>query len=535
MFNAAWIFLGVLVLFFIAFRFYGRFLNRTFQINNNDPTPAHTEFDGVDFIPAKNWWVLFGHHFSSICGAGPILGPVFAVIFWGWAPSLIWVVLGAMLMGAVADYASLVLSMKAKGLSIAKIADHEISPLASKFFSWFIWVALILVVAVFATEGAKTLVSTPQVVLPSLGIIPIALIVGLFLKKGPVLASLFGVGALFLLMYLGQLWPIDLETIFGKHTYLFWLLTLLLYCLIASVLPVDKLLQPRDYISSFLLFLTIGFGIVSVFVTQPSFSFDEASFGFFPENANGPLFPMLFVTIACGAISGFHSLVSSGTTCKQISCQSHALRIGYGGMLLEGIVAVLVIICVGAVLGQEQTKTILQNSSAIGVFGEGYGQLVSYIMGSFGITFAVLALNTFILTTLDSATRITRYLTTDLFKIKMWPATFLVVILAGLLAYSGQSKLIWPVFGTANQLIAGIALLVSSCWLLKRGQTFWPVLIPAFLMLITTFVAFSWQIWRSLAAEKPKYILAFASLLLIVLAIVILQQVWNHFKKQRLA
>lgn len=525
--NAFLILIVTIILFLLAYRFYGKFLDYLYGIDPHQKTPAHTHYDGVDFVPSKNWLVLFGHHFSSICGAGPIVGPVLAVAYWGWAPSLMWIILGAMLMGAVADYSSLVLGMKHEGESIAQIAKPEISPKARLLFSWFIWVAVILVIAVFALFGAKTLVQEPTAVMPSMGLIPTALLIGFLMYKKNVKTSLvtvIGLSILTLLLVGGKYFPFSIPEFFLMDSSQIWIFILLIYCLVASVTPVDILLQPRDYLASFLLFLTIGVGVISIFITQPQINL-PAYQGFEPETwpKAGPLFPMLFVTIACGAISGFHSLVSSGTTCKQIDKETHACRIGYGGMLMEGLVAVMVLICVGAGLTEIRLGEILRSSSPIGAFAEGYGNLSSFLWGDgFGKSFAILALNTFILTTLDSATRIARYLTMDLFKIaNKYIATLIVIILAGGLALSGQWKVIWPAFGTANQLIAGLSLLVASCWLMNRGKPAWYTLIPSLLMLMITMSAFGIQIYRSLMGSQPDYFIAITAMILVVLSLIV--------------
>lgn len=535
--NSLVILVATLILFFLAYRLYGRFLNRLYQINPSNKTPAHTKYDGIDFVPAKNWIVLFGHHFSSICGAGPIVGPVLAVAYWGWAPSMIWILIGAVLMGAVADYSSLVLSMRAGGCSISEVAKPEISPRARLLFSWFIWVAVILVIAVFALFGAKTLVKEPQAVAPSMGLIPVALITGWLLYRRKVKTlwgTLFGLGMLLLLLWLGRLFPLSLPDALGLSSTNIWIIILLSYCLIASVTPINILLQPRDYIASYLLIATIAIGVISIFVLHPQMNLHDFH-AWHPKESwpmAGPMFPMLFVTIACGAISGFHSLVSSGTTCKQIANETHACRIGYGGMLVEGLVGVMVLICVAAGLSHAELNDIVRSGGPIAAFGEGYGNLSSFFLGDYGKVFAILALNTFILTTLDSATRIARYLTMDLFRVKnMYVATAIVVIAAGLLALTGHWNLIWPAFGTANQLIAGLSLLVASCWLIKRGRPSLVTLIPSLIMLVITTSAFVYQIIQSLGKAEPNYLIAGIAALLIVLSLIVFWESMGVLRK----
>lgn len=527
--NSLLIILGSLVLFILAYRIYTRFLSRVYQLDSRNKTPAYTKSDGVDYIPAKSWLVLFGHHFSSICGAGPIVGPVLAVAYWGWAPSLLWILVGVVLMGAVADFSSLVLSVRAGGVSISEVAKPEISPRARLLFSWFIWLTVILVITVFAIFGAKTLVKEPQVVLPSMGLIPVAVLTGWILyrvKVNTIWGTLLGLSLLVGLLVYGRFLPLELPSLFGLTSTQVWIIVLLIYCVIASVTPVNILLQPRDYIASYLLFFTIAVGLISIAVVQPSMD-PQSLHHWYPKEAwpaAGPLFPMLFVTIACGAISGFHSLVASGTTCKQIADETHSCRIGYGGMLMEGVVAVMVLICVAAGLSRIQLGSILGSGGGgpIAAFGEGFGNLSSFIMGDYGKVFACLALNTFILTTLDSATRIARYLTMDLFKIKdKYLATIIVVVVAGALALSGHWSRIWPAFGTANQLIAGLALLVASCWLIKRKKPSIFTLIPSIIMLIVTTTAFIYQIIVSINKTEPDYLIAGVASVLIILSAVV--------------
>jgi len=228
--------------------------------------------DDVDYIPAKNWWVLFGHHFSSICGAGPIVGPVLAVAYWGWGVSVIWILFGGILMGAVSDFSSLVVSMRSRGESISNIAGHEISRNVRIYFSIFIWISLVLVIAVFAIFAAKTFIEEPEAVLPSFGLIPTALLVGWLLyrtRTSNILATVIGLVILGALLFGGSIFPISLPDLGPFSAQTFWIFLLLIYCFVASVIPVQVLLQPRDYLASFILFAMIGIGILSIFVTQP--------------------------------------------------------------------------------------------------------------------------------------------------------------------------------------------------------------------------------------------------------------------------
>ncbi|MCB9799467.1 MAG: carbon starvation protein A [Candidatus Omnitrophica bacterium] len=538
--NSAILLLIAIICFTAGYRLYGRFLSRRiFELDSSRPTPAHTENDGVDFVPAPNWWVLFGHHFSSICGAGPIIGPALACAYWGWGVGLIWLIIGSVWMGAVSDFSSLVMSVRAKGQSIAQIAGVEISTRVKFYFLIFLWVSLILVIAVFSIFAAKTFTAEPDAVIPSFGLIPTAVLAGwmLYYKKiSNVIVTPVGLGALVFLLYLGTRIHVIMPAVGPVDGQACWILILLAYCFVASVVPVNILLQPRDYLASFILFALIFLGIAGVLVKAPRM--DAPAFTQFAPVAwpeAGPLWPMLFVTIACGAISGFHALVSSGTTCKQIATEAHACRIGYGGMLVESLVGVLVIIAVTAGLGSGRLSELLANGGPIAAFSHGYGSISEVFLGGYGKSFAVLALNAFILTTLDSATRITRYITAELFGVSnKYLATAIAVAASGILAMTGKWNLLWPAFGAANQLIAGITLMVASCWLLNRGRSFYMTLIPACFMLVTTIAAFALQIIQALGLNKspvsPDWLMVVVPLLLIGLAANILLEVLKLMK-----
>ncbi len=530
--NSVWLLVGALVWFALGYIFYGKRLAREYGVDPDRETPAHTMEDGVDYVPARNWVVLFGHHFSSICGAGPIIGPALAVAYWGWAPSIVWVFLGAVLMGAVADFTSLFVSVRSEGHTIADIAQPEISPRARLLFSWFIWVALVLVVAVFAIFAARTFIKEPHAVIPSLAMIPVAVLTGHLLYRTQVseqVATLIGLGLLAASLILGTQFPVELPGFAGLSAESVWIILLLVYCFVASITPVQVLLQPRDFLASFLLFGAITIGISSILISAPEMQ-AKAFNGFHPSDwpAAGPMWPMLFVTIACGAISGFHSLVSSGTTCKQLDNEAHACRVGYGGMIVEGLVGVLVIICVGSSLSVVELREVLGPSGGgpISAFALGYGDITRPILGPYGQAFAIMALNAFILTTLDTATRIGRYLTAEIVGTdNMYISTALVTGCGGALAMTGQWTVLWPAFGTSNQLIAALALLVSSCWMMRRGRTAMYTFIPACVMLATTLAAFLYQLYGALTkidpatgSASPNWFLAGLVVLLIVLA-----------------
>jgi len=500
-----------LVLFFWAYRFYAKKLENLWQIDPKRSTPAFSKYDSVDYIPAKNWLVLFGHHFASIAGAGPIIGPVIAVMLWGWLPALLWVVTGTIFIGGVHDFGSLITSVREGGSSVADIAQHVISRRAKILFSLFVWLALILVIAVFVYLCADTFVKEPRIVLPSLGLIPAAMLVGYLLyhlKANSVLSTILGL--LFLVNLI--LWGNKLTI---NSSLNLWILVLFIYCYFASILPVNMLLQPRDYLSSFLLFFGAGIGYAGLLLSRPVINMPSYR-GW--TASEGYLWPALFVTVACGAVSGFHALIASGTSSKQIANERHAKRIGYGGMVAEGLVAVLTIIATAILFKRgEDLGAALKSSGPIGIFAKGYGRITAGVLGSYGSFIAVTILNAFILTTLDTATRISRYLTEELFKIKnRYLSTLLIIILSAALAFSGKWQKIWPVFGASNQLVAALALFVLSCWLLAKGKSVKFTLWPAFFMLVTTVAALVFQVVKYFI---QKDIILFAvSAILIVLA-----------------
>jgi carbon starvation protein len=517
---------------------YGRLVARLLGVDPSRPTPALTRGDGVDFVPARHWLVLFGHHFASICAAGPIVGPALAVAYWGWAPSIVWIALGGVLMGAVADFSALVVAVRHGGVSIAEVAGQVVSHRARMLFSVFILIALVLILAVFTVLTAGTFVQAPEIVVPSWGILPVAFFVGLALYRGRASATrlggatVLGLAAVGGLLALGHAFPPPVPHVAGLAPQTFWILVLLAYCFAASVLPVQYLLQPRDYLSSYVLFATIGLGFAGILVAGPSFQ--SAPFhAFRPADwpLAGPLWPLMFVTIACGAISGFHSVVSSGTTCKQLASEAHACRIGYGAMLTESAVATLVVVAVGAGLSGARHAELLRGpGGAISAFGEGYGSLTGWLLGDYGRTFAIMALNFFILTTLDTATRLGRYLLEELTGWRnRYVPTLLIVTAAGSLAFSGQWRALWPAFGASNQLVAALALLVVSCWLAQRGTSSRVTLLPALAMLVTTIGALVWQIQVALEGvgrKGPDWFLAGLCAVLIVLAAAVSLEAW---------
>ena len=496
-----------LVLFIVAYRFYGRFMERMWDISAGRKTPVMEKQDGVDYVPARHWTILFGHHFASIAGAGPILGPVIACMLWGWLPAALWVILGSILLGGMHDFSALVLSMRHKGRSIGEITESVMGRRSRILFSLFIWLALILVVAVFVSVTANTFVQAPEIVIPTFGLILIAMLFGLLVYRFNCHYIYATIGALVLLSSLfvvGNRYPVSFSV---AEPLKLWIIILVAYSFVASIMPVNLLLQPRDYLSSFLLIAGLVLGYAGLFTSRPAIN-TPAYISFTAAGQKGTLWPMMFVIIACGAISGFHSLVASGTTSKQITSEKDAKKIGYGSMLTEGVLSVLALLCVCAGLYWKKDGSsfnypeLMATGNWIGTFATGYGQVISRILNpDVGKMLAIVMINAFVLTTLDTSARITRYISQELFgeswNVKIFRnryfSTFFIVLIAGWLAFGNWQK-IWPVFGAANQLVATIALFVAGMFLLRwRKKVSLATFLPSLFMFLTTITALLYQ------------------------------------------
>ncbi|MFH1347719.1 MAG: carbon starvation protein A [Candidatus Margulisiibacteriota bacterium] len=517
-----------LALFATGYFFYARFIEKkVWQVDFSKKTPAVIKDDGLDYVPAKHWTVLFGHHFASIAGAGPIIGPVIACSLFGWGPALLWIIVGSIFIGGVHDFSALMLSLRHHGATVGHVAESVLSRRSRLVFSSFLWLALILVVAVFAAITAKTMVAEPRIVIPSFGIIFIAVLFGLMIYRWQVnqwQATLVALAMIGYLIYLGLQYPITLDL---PNALNLWIVILLAYAYIASILPVNFLLQPRDYLSAFILFFGLALGYLGIFVSTPKMN---APMFISHQSSQGPLWPMMFVIIACGAISGFHSLISSGTTSKQLPRKRAAKRVTFGGMILEGVLSLLAIIAVcaglqwvGGTPGLVYPE-LMKESGWIVTFGKGFGQLVAPLIGStLGALIAMFTLNAFVLTTLDSATRITRYITEEMFGdalgIKLlknkYLSTLLIVLLAFWLAMGSWTAL-WPVFGASNQLIAAMVLLLASVYLFQKRQPSLYTFIPAIFMTITTIGALIYEMF--IFFQKNNFLLFTIAAILLVLA-----------------
>jgi carbon starvation protein len=516
---------------YLGYLFYGRVIARLWDFQPDRPTPAQESPDGVDYVAARHWTVLFGHHFASIAGVGPIVGPLLACAMWGWLPTVLWVVVGSVFLGAVHDFSSLMASLRARGKSIAEIAETNLGHRVRVIFGAFLWVALILVVSVFAHFGAQTLAMTPEVVIPTFGVVAVALIVGYLLYRrdmSQLPATVIGLALLGGCIYLGYRVPVELP--WGDQNILAWTLILLGYAYVASITPVNLLLQPRDYLSTFVLYLGLLAGYAGLVLTRPEI--EAPAMRAFSNETQGPLWPMLFVIVACGAISGFHSLIASGTTAKQLGNEGDAPRVGYGAMIIEGALAVLAIVAVVAGLkwsGEGGFPALLAEKGPLGTFAAGFATLTAPIFRDpfIGSLVALTILKTFVMTTLDSATRITRYIGEELFAEGLglgflqnrFLSTALIVGAALYLAL-GSWQNVWPVFGSANQLIAALALLVLTVVLWRRGKPVVYTLLPFLFMMVTTIGALIHQGREFLTGEKPA--LAAISGALILLALMML-------------
>lgn len=544
--------------FILAYNTYGRWLSqRIFRTSASAVVPAVELQDDVDFVPT-NRHVLFGHHFTSIAGTGPIVGPAIAV-FWGWLPALLWVVFGSIFVGAVHDFGALVISLRNRGQTIGEVAGRLINPRARMLFLMILFFALTIVLAIFGLVIASIFTIYPESVLSVWIAMPVAVGVGIWVhrKQGSLLVpSLVALGILYGSVLLGvysEHFRLTLPSwmLIYDSSLITWTVILMAYCFVASVLPVWVLLQPRDFINSHqlvvaLVLLVVGFLVACVTGQADLASSAPAVATTVPADAP-PIFPFLFITIACGACSGFHCLVSSGTSSKQISSETDAQFVGYGSMLLEGALAVLVILacCAGlgmgriaktdgqwapvvadgtAVVGEAAWRDVYQADGSwasfklgakVGAFVEGGANFLG-ALGlplQLGVGIIAVLVACFAATTLDTATRLQRYVIQELATtLRVAPlkgkygATLFAVSLGSLVAMipggpkntPGQGGLIlWPLFGATNQLLAGLAFLVLVFYLARRGLPVLFALIPAVAMTILPFVALLWQLFNT--------------------------------------
>lgn len=534
-----------IICFLLAYIIYGKFLKKLFNISNQNTVPSKSLRDGRDYVPTKPS-ILFGHHFASIAGSGPIVGPVLAGYF-GWGPTVLWIIIGTIFVGAVHDFSTLVVSGRHQGKTIGGIIEEYLGLTGKVIFLVFTWSALVLVVGIFTILIAKICVSRPSVATSSILFILMAPFFGhLINKKGISLlkGTLIFLPLLFLSVVVGIKFPLNLQQIFNvsnEWTYRIFVFILLFYVFIASILPVWFLLQPRDYLNSYLLYVILILSVAGIFIIAPDFNLPAFTDWRVLVSAKGEkmsLFPLLFVVVACGACSGFHSLVSSGTTSKQVNKESDMLSISYGGMLTEGVLALVAVISI-AILSKGEFTEIMNAKSPVNAFSSGIAGILSQLgmPFKFGVTFIALTVSAFMLTTLDTATRLSRFTWQELFgsKIKIFTqskkinllkniyfATFISVLAAGYLAFSGNGKLIWPVFGAANQLLAALSLLVITLYLIKRKVNYWITLIPTIFMLVIS----SWALILLFMSNYGKnFALIITSALLLVMTVILIIKV----------
>jgi len=529
--------IGAIILFLIAYTAYGGWLAKQWGLDAKRETPAHTMYDGVDYVPAKAP-VLLGHHFASIAGAGPINGPIQAAIF-GWLPVALWIIVGSIFLGAPHDFGSLQASLRHKGKSIGDIIEVNVGITGKRLFLLFSWLTLVLIVAAFANIVADTFVSTPQAATASVLFIPLAVAFGFSVYRRNAslsVSTVIGVIILLLCIVIGYFAPLSL----AKTT---WIVILSLYIIAASVMPVWILLQPRDYLNSFLLYGIMVGGILGILLYNPGIQLPAVtSF----KVGTQYLFPMLFVTVACGAISGFHSLVASGTTAKQLDKEGDARLIGYGSMLIEGVLAVIAIITAAYLANDKFTE--LMKAGPTNVFADGLGTFMTSFGLNFtiGKTFAALAVSAFAMTTLDTATRLGRFAFQEFFENisddkgstnaaakffgDRFVASVITVVAAVILAFTSW-QVIWPIFGSANQLLAAIALLSVAAWLANAGKNNTMLILPMIFMFAVTLTALVFLIMTNAAAGK--YLLVVFAVLLFILAILLIIQAYSVLTGKR--
>ena len=525
------------IILLLAYRFYGTYAYKKFGLDDTKKAPSHLLRDGVDYEPSKPIMVL-GHHFASIAGAGPIVGPIIAVTF-GWVPAVIWILVGGIFFGAVHDLGSMAASLRTDGKSIGVIIRNQIGPKGKQLFVIFSFSTLILVIGVFADIIAKTFISNPGVASASILFILLAVAFGFVNrwvgsgKLAFVILTLVGVVLMYYFVYLGTQIPFEMS-------YSFWILALLGYAFLASVTPVSMLLQPRDYLNSYLLYGMMIAAVAGVFIANPQI---EMATQIHASNKSlGYVFPVLFVTIACGAISGFHSLVASGTTSKQLDKVSDAKVVGFGGMLIESFLAIISVGAV-AVLSRDEYASRLGVEGPVALFSNGIGGMIATLglSETFAVGFVALTVSAFALTTLDTCTRLARFTLQEYFEDIPQPvaqtlannrylSTVVVVILSILLLASGEFETLWPIFGSANQLLAALALLTIAVWLIRKKISATFVMVPMFFMFTVTLASLGLFAWKNF--QEKGYVLAIIAALLFVLAISLIFLAFKSLKTE---
>ena len=525
---------GVLMMV-LGYFLYSKFLSkRVYKLDPAYETPAHKYRDGIDYVPA-NKWVLWGHHFTSVAGAAPIVGPAVAVI-WGWLPAFLWVTLGTVFFAGMHDMGALWASARHKGRSIGTLSGRYIGGSGRILFLVVIFFLLLMVNAVFAVVIADLLISTPTAVIPTWGAIAVALLIGQAIyrmKWNLALVSVVGVAVLYGLIILGDIFPIVLpETILGMSSAAFWIIVLFLYAGVASLLPVWMLLQPRDYINGLQLFVGLGLLYLAIFISNPTVVAPAINHNV-PEGTPG-IMPLLFVTVACGAISGFHGVVASGTSSKQLNNENDARLVGYFGAVGEGLLALGTIVATtsgfATLAAWEEVYSAFNEGGAAAFVQAGGGILNAGLAIPESLSATILATMAvlFAATTMDTGVRLQRFVTAEIFelfniKLNVFMSTLIVLLTGFALAFSagGDGRggmIIWPLFGTTNQLLAALTMSILVVILLRTKRPVWPVLIPLIFVFFVSMYAAIIQLGTFIAEGNW--------LLVVIDAIILMAAVW---------
>ncbi|MEX0905210.1 MAG: carbon starvation protein A [Balneolaceae bacterium] len=569
--QASWVAALSLFLFFIGYRYYSKFLaEKIYRLNPDFMTPAHRFKDGVDYVPA-NKYVLLGHHFTSIAGAAPIVGPAIAV-YWGWLPAMLWVVIGTVFAAGVHDFGTMVLSVRNKGQSIGVLADKLVGRRAKILFLFIILILVLMVNAVFAWVISNLFISFPSSVLSIFIQIPLAVWIGIraYRASGSMLIpSIIVLVVMYFTAIIASYVPvlqIDLVQYFGgeenvvllgftgiEMAFFTWITILMVYVYIASTLPVWMLLQPRDLINSYQLLIGLGILYLGLFVTSPEITAPATNEG----AGDVSWFPLLFITIACGAISGFHGLVSSGTSAKQLDKETDARFVGYLAAIGEGSLALITIVAV--VTYFNTTGEFLEHyhsfeeagASGLGIFVQGAAQLATGLMIPLQAAETIIAVIviSFAATTLDTSVRLMRYIFNELGReynirpltrihtsttIAVGASAALVLLPEGPLGFGSGGYLLWPLFGTANQLLAGISLLLITIWLKRQGRSIIYTLVPMIFVLFMTLWAMTQQVvfdWSGMGESDGNLLLFFFGAIILGFSVWIFLEAIVLFRK----
>ena len=536
---------------FVGYKFYSKFIaERIYQLDSDFETPSHTMRDGLDYVPTHRV-VLWGHHFTAVAGAAPIIGPGIAVI-WGWLPAFVWVVVGTMFFAGVHDFGAVWASVRNRARSVGALTGDVVSQRARTLFMIIIFLLLMMVNAVFAVAISVALQATPSSVIPTWSAIAVALVIGVLIYRVhiPILwPTVIGTIILYAVIYLGEVIPIELpKQALGLLPGAQWIVILFIYATIASLLPVWLLLQPRDYINGIQLFIGLGLLYGTILIAQPSIVAPAIN----PNVPAGapPMIPLLFVTIACGAISGFHGLVGSGTTSKQLNKETDARFVGYLGSVGEGALALVAIIATSAgfaSLADWEAMYSAFGNGGMAAFVQGGATIVaagSPLSVEFGATLLTVMAVLFAGTTMDAGVRLQRYIVQEWGSIYRIPvlqngyvATFAAVAACLTLAFGAGGAdgtggmLIWPLFGTTNQLLAGLTLLVISVMLVKLGRPARYTLIPMVFVTIMAFLSALYQLWDLYNAAQ--YLLLSLDVLIIIAAIFVMLEASSTLIRER--